>query len=137
MNNIVILIGRLIKKPELRKTTTGLSVSTFTLAINRNYKNSEGLYETDFINCKAYNHSAERLNNFCEKGDLIGIKGMIQTGSYEKDGKKIYTTDIVAERINFLSASKKEIKFEEKQENTFDKNIEEFSQEVDFSDLPF
>jgi len=142
MNNLVVLVGRICRNIELRTTTSGISTCNITLAIPRNYKNSEGIYETDFITCICYRHTAEMVSQYCQKGDLIGIHGMIQSRNYEKDGKKVYATEILTDKVNFLSSAKK-------QENASNENItrndavkeetsdpfEEFRKEADLSDI--
>lgn len=100
--NLFMGIGRITKKPETRYTTTNLAIAKFTLAIKRDTKNKQGEYETDFINCVAYGKTAELIDKYLDKGSQIAIEGKIQTGSYEKDNKKIYTTDLVVERLTFL-----------------------------------
>lgn len=135
MNNTVILVGRLYKDIELRTTQSGMKTCYLPLAITRNYKNAEGKYETDFVNCICFKQIAEMCSNYLKKGDLIGIKGMIQSRSYEKDGKKIYATDIVVEKLTFLSTTKKE----ESKVDPLDKAVEEFSNEIQVTGdmLPF
>lgn len=103
MINNVVLIGRITKDPELRETQSGIAVCRFSLAINRTYDNSNGEKEADFVNCIAWRKQAENLATYMRKGNLIGVTGRIQTGSYEdKAGKRVYTTDVVAEGIQFL-----------------------------------
>ncbi|MFJ7700020.1 single-stranded DNA-binding protein [Lysinibacillus fusiformis] len=103
MINRVVLVGRLTKDPELRYTPNGIASCRFTVAVNRTFQNQQGEREADFINCQAWRKHAENLANFMKKGSLIGLEGKIQTGSYEgQDGKKIYTTDVVADSIQFL-----------------------------------
>lgn len=146
MNNTVILIGRITKDLELRTTQNGTNVLKLNLAIPRSYKNSQGEYDTDFINCTLYRQIADRTAEYCRKGDMVGIKGTIQTGSYEKEGKKIYTTEVVAEKITFLQAKEKgqapkeenKITPEEVEESKSDP-FAEFGSEVQLSedDLPF
>lgn len=117
-----------------------MSVCNVTLAIPRNYKNSEGTYDTDFITCVCYKHIAEMVSQYCNKGDMIGIHGMIQSRSYEKDGKKVYTTEIIVDKLNFLGVAKKEevkreeVKKEEKVDE-FSQAFEDFSKEADLSEL--
>lgn len=102
MINRVVLVGRLTKDPELRYTPNGIASCRFTLAVNRTFK-SEGEQQADFIQCVAWRKQAENLANFQRKGNLIGVEGRIQTGSYEvQDGKRVYTTDVVADSIQFL-----------------------------------
>jgi single-strand DNA-binding protein len=95
-------IGRITKDHELRVTEKGLSVVTFTLAINRDKDN------TDFLNCVAFNKTAELLKTYTSKGSQIGIEGMVQTRSYEKDGEKKYSTNIIVNRVEFLDTKKKD-----------------------------
>ncbi|WP_375106136.1 single-stranded DNA-binding protein [Lysinibacillus fusiformis] len=102
MINRVVLVGRLTKDPELRYTPNGIASCRFTLAVNRAFK-SEGEQQADFIQCVAWRKQAENLANFQRKGNLLGVEGRIQTGSYEgQDGKRVYTTDVVADSIQFL-----------------------------------
>jgi len=101
--NRVVLVGRLTKDPELRFTPNGIASCRFTVAVNRTFKGQNGEQEADFINCQAWRKQAENLANFMKKGGLIGLEGRIQTGSYEgQDGKRVYTTDVVADSIQFL-----------------------------------
>lgn len=102
--NKVILIGRLTKDPEVKFSQGDKSTATarFSLAVNRKFKNAEGNYEADFINCVAFNKTAEFVEKFFHKGDMIALTGRIQTGSYtNKDGVKVYTTDVVVEEVEF------------------------------------
>lgn len=103
MINRVVLVGRLTKDPELRYTPSGIPMARFTLAVNRTF----GEREADFIGCLAWRKQAENLANFMKKGSLIGVEGRIQTGSFEgQDGKRVYTTDIVADAIQFLEVKR-------------------------------
>lgn len=133
MNNLVVIIGNIVRNIELRTLPSGKNTCNVTLAIKRNYKNDKNEYETDFITCKAYGTKAETISKYCKKGDTIGIKGTILTGSYEKDGKKVYTQDIVVQEISFLKQAtiKEEVKEEPKQSDLF----EEFSKEADLSNI--
>lgn len=132
-----MLIGRICRNIDLKKTQNDISVCNITLAIPRNYKNINGEYDTDFITCICYRNIAEKVAEWCQKGDLVGIKGMIQSKTYEKEGKKIYTTEIVADKVTFLSSKSKEINEDIKKESNSDSNkdYEEFASEN--SDLPF
>ena len=103
MINSVVQVGRLTKDPELRYTPSGVPMARFTIAVNRTFSNQNGEREADFINCVAWRQQAENLANFMRKGSLIGVTGRIQTGSFEgQDGKRVYTTDVIAESIQFL-----------------------------------
>ena len=105
--NSVNLIGRLSNSPEIRHTANNQVVCRFTLAVTRRFKNQAGDYETDFINCVAFGKTAELINEYIQKGDLLGIEGRIQTGSYTaQDGSKRYTTDVVVENITFVNTKK-------------------------------
>lgn len=100
--NNVTLVGRLTKDPDLRYAQSGTPIARFTLAVNRTRK-VEGQPDADFISCIAFSKTAENLANFQKKGSQIGVVGRIQTGSFEgQDGKRVYTTDIVADSIQFL-----------------------------------
>jgi len=96
--NKVFLTGRLVKAVELRYTKDNLAIAHFTLAVNRNKKD-----EADFLNCIAYGNQAELITRYLDKGSKVAVDGHIQTGPYEKDGKKVYTTDIAVDKIEFLS----------------------------------
>lgn len=104
--NKVLLIGRLTRSPEIRKTATGLSVCDFTLAVNRKIK-QDGQPEADFIGCIAWNKTADLMYQYLNKGSLIGVEGRIQTSNYEnKKGEKIYKTHVAVESIEFLEQKK-------------------------------
>ena len=104
--NRVLLVGRLTRDPELRSTGQ-TSVTSFTVAINRPFKNKEGNYDADFINCSIFGAQAENLAKYCTKGSQIGVEGRIQTRSYEaQDGTKRYVTEVFADRVEFLSSKK-------------------------------
>lgn len=108
MLNQLVVIGRLVKDPELRKTENGKNVTNITLAVPRSYKNSNGEYDTDFIDCVLWSAVAESTTEYCKKGDLLGVKGRIQTRTYEKDEEKKYVTEVVAEKVTFLSSKRQE-----------------------------
>lgn len=104
MLNRVVLIGRLTKDPELRYTPNGVAVASFTLAIDRNYKNAQGERETDFIPCVVYRQLAELCANYLSKGKLAAVDGRLQIRSYTgQDGQKRWVTEVVAEDVRFLS----------------------------------
>lgn len=108
MLNQVVLVGRLVKDPEVKETPKGTSISRVTLAVPRSYKNVNGEYETDFINCTLWKLMATNTKEYCKKGDIVGVKGRIETHTYEKDGETKYATDVIAEKITFLSSNNKE-----------------------------
>ncbi|MGL4521236.1 MAG: single-stranded DNA-binding protein [Bacilli bacterium] len=102
--NAAQLIGRPVKDIELSYTQNGMAIAVFTLAVPRSYTNKQtNEKESDFIRCKAFQKTAETLANHVKKGHKVGIQGQIQTGSYEdKDGKKVFTTDIIVQQVTFL-----------------------------------
>ena len=108
--NKVIIIGRFTRDPEIKYTTGENATATarFSLAVNRRFKNKEGNYDTDFINCVAFGKTAEFIEKYFTKGMAIGITGRIQTGSYtNKEGQKVYTTDVVVEETEFVESKNK------------------------------
>lgn len=99
--NKVMLIGRLTREPEIKATSTGKTVAAFTLAVNRRKKEDPA----DFIQCKAFDKTAEVVQKYCQKGKQVCVLGRIQTGSYEnKEGRKIYTTDIMVDELELLGS---------------------------------
>ena len=109
MLNQIVLVGRLTREIKINKTESGRKVATISLAIPRSFKNMEGTYDTDFIDCVAFDNIAENSSTYCGKGDIVGVKGRVQSRVLEKeDGKKEYLIDIVAEKITFLSSKKEE-----------------------------
>ena len=108
MLNQIVLVGRLTRDIAVNKSSNGTKVATLSLAIPRSFKNSEGMYDTDFIDCVAFENIAENTASYCSKGDIVGVKGRVQSRVVEKDGKKEYLMDIVAEKVTFLSSRKKE-----------------------------
>lgn len=108
MLNQIVIVGRLVNDPELRETENGKKVTNITLAVPRSYKNVKGEYETDFIDCVLWTGIAENTSEYCKKGDLLGVKGRVQTRIYEKEEVKKYVTEVVAEKITFLSPKRTE-----------------------------
>lgn len=104
MLNRVVLIGRLTKDPELRYSQNGVAVATFTLAVDRTYKNAQGEKETDFIPCVVFKQLAELCANYLSKGKLAAVDGSLQVRSFTgQDGQKRWTTEVLAENVRFLS----------------------------------
>lgn len=100
MINNVVLVGRIVREPELRYTPQNTAVATFTLAVNRRFKNAQGEREADFINCVIWRQPAENLANWAKKGALVGITGSIQVRNYEnKDGQRVYVTEVLADNF--------------------------------------
>lgn len=106
--NKVILIGNLTKNPETRVTANGNMRTTFTIAVNRPRKDAGGQQEADFIMVTAYGKTAETAEKYLSKGRKVGIIGRIRTGKYEKDGKTVFSTEIIVEQIEFLSSARQD-----------------------------
>ena len=101
--NKAFLIGRLTRAPELRYSSSNAAIVNFSIAIDRQYTNSQGQRETDFINIVAFQKQAENIKKYVSKGSLVAVDGRIQTRNYEdKDGKRVYVTEVVADRVQFL-----------------------------------
>lgn len=143
MLNRVVLVGRLTKDPEFRTTQNGVSVATFTLAVNRNFKNKNGEQQADFINVVVFRQQAENVNNYLSKGILAGVDGRIQSRSYEnKEGQRVYVTEVVADSVQFLEPKNSNQQNNQPQQqrgqapagnNPFSNN----NADVDDDDLPF
>ena len=107
MLNQVVLVGRLTEDPKLNKTEKGNQVMSVNLAVNRAFKNSDGIYETDFIKCTLWNGIAENTAEYCKKGDVVGVKGRLQTNNYiDSNDVKKYGIEVKAEKVTFLSSKK-------------------------------
>lgn len=103
MINNVVLVGRLTRNVDLRYTSNGTAYASFTVAVERNFKNQNGEKETDFINCAMWRKAAENFANFTHKGSQVGIEGRIQTRNYEnQQGQKVYVTEVLAENFSLL-----------------------------------
>lgn len=128
MNNQFILIGRLTKNPILRNTSTGKSVCEISIAVQN------GKEDTSFITINYWNKVAETINNYCKKGDLLGVQGIIKNHNWEdKEGNKHYDYAFVGNKVSFLATGKKEVK-EEKKEDPFEDFGEMISTDSDFLD---
>lgn len=125
MTNLCVLIGRITKEVEIKVTNSGTKVCRFTLAVNRMKKDDPA----DFISCVAFNKTAEYMDSYIKKGYLLAVEGRIQTGSYDQNGTKIYTTDVIVNSLQNLTSKPKE----EQQEN----NEELSSIEINDDELPF
>ena len=108
MVNSVILVGRLAQDPELYVTENGKKKSVITLAVPRNYKNIDGEYDTDFLDCILWTGIAENTHEYCKTGDVIGVKGRLQTRMVEReDGTKQKRVEMIADKVTFLASSNK------------------------------
>lgn len=144
MINQTTLVGRLTNDVNLRYTPSNVAVATFTLAVNRTFKNENGDREADFINCVMWRQQAENLANWAKKGALIGITGRIQTRSYDnQQGQRVYVTEVVAETFQLLesrnSQGQNQGQQRQAQQETPDFSRSENTNPLDISDdmLPF
>lgn len=125
MINNVVLTGRITRNLELKQTNNNNSSLNITLAVERNFKDQNGQKQTDFISCKAFGKRAETIAQYCQKGDLIGITGSIQTGSYQKqDGSTVYTTDVMVDGLSLFPKPK-----QDNQANQFNQHLNNFNQQ--------
>ena len=107
MLNQTILVGRLVRDVEVQELEGGKKYASVTIAIPRSFKNAEGQYDTDFVDVVLWDGVASNTAEYCEKGDIIGVKGRLQSSTYEKeDGTKQYKIEVIAEKITFLSSRK-------------------------------
>jgi len=128
MINNVVLVGRLVRDVDLKYTNSGRAATNFTLAVNRDFKNEQGVNEADFISCAAFGKQAENMARFLGKGSLIGVEGRISTRSYQaKDGKTVYVTEVITSKIGFLESKK--------QGNTSQQTDSNFGDVIDFHDI--
>lgn len=104
--NRTIIVGRLTADPNLRYSPSGTAVCKFTVAVNRLFKSDNG-QDADFISCVTFKKSAENIANFISKGSLVGVDGRLQTRSYEKDGTRVYVTEIIADSVHFWNPKSK------------------------------
>lgn len=132
--NTVLLTGRLTKDPEIKYTPSQTCYARFSLAISRG-KDKDGKELTDYPSVVAFGKTAEVVEKYTKKGMMVGITGKIQTGSYEKDGKKIYTTTIVADRVEFME--KKETPEKSIKKETPEDDVLSMFSMVDDEDIPF
>lgn len=136
MINNCVIIGRLTKDIELRKTQSGISTTTFTVASNRDIKNEQGGYDADFIQCVAWKHNADFLNQYAHKGDLIGVSGRIQTRTFDKrDGSKAYITEVNCNNVELLE--KKQTEQGNQRHNNANQDNWNYTPEVNEDDMPF
>ena len=107
MHNVVYLIGRLTEDPTLKSIGEEKDMLTINLAVQRSYKNENGIYETDFIRCILWNGIAKNTSEYCHKGDLVGVKGRLQTRKYEDENKEDkYITEVIVDKVSFLASKR-------------------------------
>ncbi|NLA78090.1 MAG: single-stranded DNA-binding protein [Erysipelothrix sp.] len=147
MVNRVVLVGRLTKDPMLRKTQTGKSVLSFTVAVNRQFSQED---QADFVNCVAWEKTAEFLNNYARKGSLVSVEGRIQSRSYDdKDGRRVYVQEVVSENVQLLesrsvsesrsmeSAYQVDVEYDDFNNNNNDQEDDGLVLDISSDDLPF
>ena len=145
MLNNLSLVGRLTKDVDLRYTPSNVAVATFTLAVNRTFKNENGEREADFINCVMWRQQAENLANWAKKGALIGVTGRIQTRSYDnQQGQRVYVTEVVAEQFQLLESRNSQGQSQgqqrpktQQQEPDFSRSATTNPLDISSDDLPF
>jgi len=106
MNNTMFAVGRLTEDPKIEKTPNGRVVSNITIAVPRTYKNENGEYDTDFLDCVFWGEIANNATKYCKKGDLVGIRGRLENNTFEVDGQNHKVSKIIADKISFLSTRK-------------------------------
>ena len=133
--NQIIIIGRLTKDVDLRTTQAGKSVASFTLAVNRGF----GKDEADFISCVAWEKTAENMEKYTGKGSQVAVQGRIQTRNYDdKDGKKVYVTEVVAQQVQFLGSKQEQASPKPQRDSGIDElNVEDFQTMENDEILPF
>ena len=104
MLNQIVLVGRIVNGVELKELEDGKKIATMTLAIPRSYKNAEGEFDTDFVEVKLFSGVAENTSEYCKKGDIVGVKGRIQSTEVEKFHVKVRELEVIAEKVTFLSS---------------------------------
>lgn len=112
--NQVGMVGRLVRTPELRETENNKKMAWITVAVTRSFKNMDGEYETDFIDCVLWGEVAKNVAEYCKKGDIISVRGRLQSRIVEKDGEKRQVMDVVGEKITFISSIDKQKKEQER-----------------------
>ncbi len=124
MLNRVVLVGRMTRDPELRRTGTGTAVTSFTIAMNRNFTSQNGERQADFIPCVVWNKAAENVARYCSKGSLVGVDGRLQSRQYEnQDGRRVTVVEVVCDSVQFLEtrsqASKRPVPQPAQPQNNF------------------
>ena len=140
MINRVVLVGRMTRDPELRRTPQGDAVTSFTLAVNRNYTSRDGQQQADFINCVVWRKPAENVERYCSKGSLVGVEGRIQTRSYDNSqGQKVYVVEVICDSVQFLETraarerAQSQPQMQQNNDNFYDMKTVELEKEFDNS----
>lgn len=135
MINRTVLVGRLTRDPELRRTQQGDAVTSFTLAVNRNYTASDGQQQADFINCVVWRKIAENVEKYCSKGSLVGIEGRLQSRSYDNNqGQKVFVVEVLCDSVQFLDTRKSDQQ-NSQQVNNFNNNQASGQLESEFNNF--
>lgn len=141
MINSVILTGRLTKNIDLRQTNTGKAMTYFTLAVNRVFKNEQGVSDADFVTCVAFGVQAENMARYLTQGSLIGVEGRISTRNFQgKDGNTVYVTEVIASNVTFLESKKQQNNINQQfgmqsYQQQSNSNFNAANVGIDFSDL--
>ena len=140
MINRVVLVGRMTRDPELRRTPQGDAVTSFTLAVHRNYTSRDGQQQADFINCVVWRKPAENVERYCSKGSLVGVEGRIQTRSYDNSqGQKVYVVEVICDSVQFLETraarerAQSQPQMQQNNDNFYDMKTVELEKEFDNS----
>ena len=140
MINRVVLVGRMTRDPELRRTPQGDAVTSFTLAVNRNYTSRDGQQQADFINCVVWRKPAENVERYCSKGSLVGVEGRIQTRSYDNSqGQNVYVVEVICDSVQFLETraarerAQSQPQMQQNNDNFYDMKTVELEKEFDNS----
>ena len=140
MINRVVLVGRMTRDPELRRTPQGDAVTSFTLAVNRNYTSRDGQQQADFINYVVWRKPAENVERYCSKGSLVGVEGRIQTRSYDNSqGQKVYVVEVICDSVQFLETraarerAQSQPQMQQNNDNFYDMKTVELEKEFDNS----
>jgi len=131
--NVVALLGRLTDNPDIRYSQDGKAIGRWTLAVQRKFKSADGEYKADFISCNCFGKTAEIAEKHLKKGTKIAVHGRIQTGSYTKDNKKIYTTDVIVDDFEFVEKKEDTQKESEVDLDEFMKVPEGLNEELPFN----
>ena len=142
--NKAVIVGRLVRDPDVRALSDGKTVSKFTVAVDRRFKNKNGEKEADFIPVVVFGKSAEFVAEYVKKGNMVSVSGKITTGSYDnKEGRKIYTTEITADEVNSIGSKKDNQAGTDSESQQQDSKLsvmdldEDFSLMADDDDIPF
>lgn len=132
--NKVVIIGRSVRDIELKQLASGTSVAEFSVAVKRSFKSANGEYESDFFDCVAFKNTAELISRYVKKGDMLGVEGRLQTRNYtNKEGRRIYVTEIIVENVEFLQPKKQE----DYPEPNFQETNTDWEEIADDKALPF